>query len=168
MCTNQWDESIDGRAGNCYNIKEDKWLKGCIYAMKMYKIPASLRYFGKFHWYLRDINAKYSEERKIIADIRSGLISRDMLEEGWQEKLTQEIELLRDRLRRIERTIEEIPESREMMPCKIFLRLHFVTGLSLTETAENMNVSETTLRRIRERTAKYFEKFPPEDDKTPQ
>ncbi len=120
----------------------------------------SLLYFAKYHWYLTALNSKEAERKKILANINSGLISRDTLEEDWSERLDGEISALRNHLHAIEATIESIPETPLLLPCKLFLRLHYVVGMSMTETAEKINVSATTLRRIRDRTADYFEHFP--------
>lgn len=128
--------------------------------MRAESCPDSLLYFARYGWYLRALNSKEAERRKIKADINSGLISRDTLEEDWAEKLREETAAIRRRLHAIEATVESMPETPTLLPCKLFLRLHFVVGMSMTETAEKINVSATTLRRIRDRAAAYFEKFP--------
>lgn len=128
--------------------------------MKYERYPEPLLYFAKYGWYLRALNSKKAERRKINADINSGLISRDTLDEDWNERINLEIENIRENLHRIESTIEGMPETPSLLPCKLYLRLHFVVGMSMTETAEKLNVSATTLRRIRDRAADYFGKFP--------
>jgi len=67
---------------------------------------------------------------------------------------------LKQRCHEIEAEIEKIPDTDQLLPCKLFLRLHFVFGLTMTETAEKMNVSETTLRRIRDRLIRYYDEYP--------
>ncbi len=129
--------------------------------MRLYNIPNSLLYFSRYNWYLRALNTKKAERRKILADINSGLISRDTLESDWQKALEGEIVELKKRLHDIESTIESIPETPNLLPCKLFMRLYFVLGMSMTDTAEKMNVSLSTLRRIRDRAARHFEDFPP-------
>ncbi len=129
--------------------------------MRLYNYPNSLLFFSRYDWYLRALNTKSAERRKILSDINSGLISRDTLDEDWSRQLESEIEALKERLHSIEFAIDAIPETPELLPCKLFLRLHFVCGMSMTETAEKLNVSQTTLRRIRDRAAKHFEDYPP-------
>lgn len=129
--------------------------------MRLYNYPNSLLYFSRYNWYLRALNTKTAERRKILADINSGLISRDTLDEDWNRQLEAELDALKKRLNSIEFTVNAIPETPELLPCKLFLRLHFICGMSMTETAEKLNVSQTTLRRIRDRAAKHFEDFPP-------
>ncbi|MBQ9920546.1 MAG: hypothetical protein IJO52_00020 [Clostridia bacterium] len=129
--------------------------------MRLYNIPNSLLYFSRYNWYLRALNTKKAERRKILADINSGLISRDTLDSDWQKSLESEIIDLKKRLHDIESTIEGIPETPNLLPCKLFMRLYFVLGMSMTETAEKMNVSLSTLRRIRDRAARHFDDFPP-------
>ncbi len=131
--------------------------------MKYERYTEPLLYFAKYGWYLRALNSKKAERRKINADINSGLISRDTLDEDWSVRIDREIEDIRKNLHRIEATIEAMPETPSLLPCKLYLRLHFVVGMSMTETAEKLNVSATTLRRIRDRAADYFGKFPVPD-----
>ena len=130
--------------------------------MRMYHYANSLAYFSAYNWYLRSLNAKNAERRKIRADIREGLISRDMLDPDWEETMDAESAALRAQLDAIEATVESMPETARLLPCKLYLRLHFISGLSVTETAEKLNVSETTLRRIRNRAARYFDEHPPQ------
>ncbi len=129
--------------------------------MRLYNIPNSLLYFSRYNWYLRALNTKKAERRKILADINSGLISRDTLDSDWQKALECEIIELKKRLHNIESTIAAIPETPNLLPCKLFMRLYFVLGMSMTDTAEKMNVSLSTLRRIRDRAARHFDDFPP-------
>ena len=117
-----------------------------------------LFFFERYKWYLKALNSKKAEKSKIIRDIRNGLISRDILDDGWEERADKDIRRYKRRLRDIEATIESVPETAQLMPCKIFLRLHFVMGMSLTEVSEKMNVSLSTVRRIKSRTEDYFEK----------
>ncbi len=131
--------------------------------MRIFNYDNELQYFSRYNWYLRSLNAKKAERRKILADISSGLISRDTLDEDWEAQLEREADEISEKLRAIERTIDEIPETPSLLPCKLFLRLHFVSRLNMTETAEKLNVSESTLRRIRDRAIRYFEENPPEN-----
>ncbi len=110
---------------------------------------------------MRALNSKSAERRKILADINSGLISRDTLDEDWSASLESEISELKKKLHDIEFTVDSIPETPVLLPCKLFLRLHFICGMSMTDTAEKLNVSLTTLRRIRDRAARHFDNFPP-------
>lgn len=120
----------------------------------------SLAYFAKYQWILRMIEAKEAEKRQIRAKINAGFVTRDSLDENWESKLDASIEEEKKKLKEIEFVIASLPETNELLPCKLFLRLYYVAGCTLTETAQNMNVSETTLRRIRKRTSDYFEKYP--------
>lgn len=129
--------------------------------MRLYTYPSSLLFFSRYDWYLRALNTKNAERHKILADINSGLISRDTLDEDWSKTLSSEIETLKKHLHDIEFTIDSIPETPLLLPCKLFMRLHFICGMTMTETAEKLNVSQTTLRRIRDRAARHFEDFPP-------
>ncbi len=129
--------------------------------MSLYNIPNSLLYFSRYNWYLRSLNTKEAERRKVLADIRSGLISRDTIDEGWQDSLNNEIDELKKRLYDIEFTVKSMPETPELLPCKLFLRLHFIMGMTMTDTAETMNISLSTLRRIKDKAAMHFENFPP-------
>ncbi len=129
--------------------------------MRLYNYPTSLLFFSRYDWYLRALNSKNAERKKILADINSGLISRDTLDENWSRNLESEIESLRKRLHDIEYTVNAMPETPELLPCKLFLRLHFICGMSMTDTAGEMNVSQSTLRRIRDRAARHFDDFPP-------
>lgn len=129
--------------------------------MRTYNVPSSLLYFSRYAWYLRALNTKKAERRKILADIDSGLISRDTLDSDWQKSLEREIAELKARMHDIEFTVDSIPETPQLFPCKLFLRLYFILGMSMTETAEKMNVSISTLRRIRNTAARHFADFPP-------
>ena len=119
-----------------------------------------LRYFERYRWYLQALNSKNAEFAKIKADISSGLISRDTYDENWQRKLRREIRILKRAINSIEFTINSIPETLDMLPCKLFLHLHYVVGLNMTETAEKLNVSESTVRRLRSRAEDYFKDIP--------
>lgn len=128
--------------------------------MRRYKPTDPLSYFAKYRWYLRALNAKKAERAKILADINSGEISRDTLDKHWGEQIKDEMKNLRRKLSQIEQAVESIPETPELLPCKLFLRLYFILGMSMTDTAEKMNISISTARRIRERASEYFETFP--------
>jgi len=124
------------------------------------KHSKSLFYFEKYRWYLQALNTKIAEYKKINSDIASGLMSRDTVDDNWQRKLKREIRQLKKRLNYIEFTVNSLPETAELLPCKLFLQLHFILGLNLTETAEKMNVSISTVRRIRDRAERHFEDVP--------
>ncbi len=113
-------------------------------------------YFARYRWYLRALDSKRAEKSKILADIRSGLVTRDVLDEDWEKRYDCDIKHYKRRLREIDAVIDSIPETAQLLPCKIFLRLHYVMGMSLTDTAEKMNISISTLRRIKSRTEDYF------------
>ena len=128
--------------------------------MRQYKPSDSLSYFAKYRWYLRSLHSKKAERAKILADINEGNISRDILSPDWNERLLGEIRRLKRKLADIEFAVESIPETPELIPCKLFLRLHFISGMTLTQTADKMDVSLSTLRRIRDRASKYFDTYP--------
>ena len=121
-------------------------------------------FFERYTWYLRLLKAKESERRKIASDINSGLINRDAVDPDWEKSISAEIGRLRAKLRRVEEVIDMIPETPSLMPCKIYLRLHYIIGCTITETAMEMNVGLTTLRRIRNRCEEYFASLPPLED----
>lgn len=115
-----------------------------------------LSYFANYRWYLRALHSKRAEKAKIQTDISNGLISRDVLDPDWRQRYLCEIKYYKQKLREIEAVIDSIPETEQLLPCKIFLRLHYVMGMSLTEVGEKMNVSLSTVRRIKSRTEDYF------------
>lgn len=119
------------------------------------------QYFSKYRLYLLALNSKRTEKQRILADIKSGYAARDLIDDEWQDALSLEIGELKRRLENIEFTVDKIPDTPQLIPCKLFLRLHFIVGLNLTETAEKLNISLSTLRRIRERCELYFKEFPP-------
>lgn len=116
-----------------------------------------LSFFANYRWYLRALNSKRAEKEKMQADAVNGLINRDILDPDWRLRYDCDIKHYKRRLREIEGVIDSIPETDRLLPCKIFLRLHFVMGMSLTEVSEKMNVSLSTVRRIRSRTEDYFD-----------
>ena len=128
--------------------------------MKTVASHSSLRYFERYRWYLQALNSKNAEVAKIKADISSGLISRDTFDENWQRKLRREIRNLKRAMNNIEFTISSMPETPKLLPCKLFLHLHYIVGMSMTETAEKLNVSESTVRRLRSRAEDYFDDVP--------
>lgn len=123
-------------------------------------ISSPLEYFERYRWYLQALNSKNAEYSKVMSDINSGKASRDIADSDWQRKLRREIRGLKRSMNSIEFTVSSIPESAELLPCKLFLHLHYIVGLNLTETAEKLSVSESTVRRIRDRTERYFESVP--------
>ncbi len=128
--------------------------------MKNHKKCDPLVYFARYRWYLKALNAKKAEYKKILADINSGEISRDTLDPFWKENIKNEVKYLRRKLKDIEFTVASLPDTPELMPCKLFLRLYYISGMSMTMTAEKMNVSISTARRIKERAAKHFDTTP--------
>lgn len=128
--------------------------------MRKYKHSDPLSYFAKYKWYLKALNAKKSEYSKILADIHSGELNRDTLDPFWKERIRAEVKYLRKKLQNIETAVNSLPDTPEMIACKLFLRLHYIIGMNLTLCAEKMNVSYSTVRRIKERAARYFENFP--------
>ena len=120
-----------------------------------------LRRFENYRWQLRALRAKENEFERISRDIDEGLITRDALDPNWQDSIQREISGLREQLLLTEGLIDLILETPEMFPCRLFLRLHYILGYSLTYTAEELNVSLTTLRRIRQRCRDFFDECPP-------
>ncbi len=119
----------------------------------------SLDYFKKYGWYLKALNTKLAEYSKISSDISRGLLSRDTVDPEWQRSNRREIRELKSKMQEIVYTINSMPDRLELIPCKLFLQLHYVLGLNLTETAEKLNVSQSTVRRIRDRAGRYFENY---------
>lgn len=119
-----------------------------------------IQQFNNYQWLLRTLNTKNSEYRIISSHIAQGLASQDTLKPDWEDEINREISQLRDKLKQIEDIIISIPDTADLIPCKLFLRLYYIIGCSLTETASEMNISLSTLRRIRKRCANYFDDFP--------
>ena len=123
----------------------------------------SLRSFTNYRWLLSAIQVKDAERRRTHEQIRDGLLSRDLLDADWNTVITQEIDRLKERLRAIERAIDAMPETPELLPCKLFMRLYYLFGLSLSDTAMRMCISYSTARRLQKRCAAYFENHPTGD-----
>ncbi len=123
-------------------------------------------YFANYQWILRCIHGKELEIRQTRNRINEGLVTRDSLSLEWEKEMNAEINALRKKLKQIEFVAKSMPETPDYIPCKLYIRLYYISGYTLTETAQSMNISESTLRRIRIRACKYFERYPPEKDVT--
>ena len=119
-----------------------------------------MQQFKNYKWLLRSLNTKNTEYRKISSQIAQGIASQDTLKQDWEAEINRETTELREKLNNIENIILSIPDTADLIPCKLFLRLYYIIGCSLTETAAEMNVSLSTLRRIRNRCADYFNNYP--------
>lgn len=128
--------------------------------MNTEKSREKLIYFEKYKWYALALNGKRAEYKKALSDTAAGIVGRDSYSESWQRRIRREIRELKRAMNAIEFTIASIPDTPELIPCKLYLNLHYVVGLNITETAEKLNVSESTVRRIRDRTERYFEDIP--------
>lgn len=126
----------------------------------MYIYADYMQNLSNYRWQLRNLNSKEAELRKIRIDINNGVAARDVVDEDWETALRREISELRDSLQSTESIVANIPETPALLPCKIFLRMHYIIGCSLTETAAEIGVSLSTLRRIRERCYEYFADLP--------
>ncbi len=120
----------------------------------------SLAVFGNYRWLLSAIKVKDAERTRTKEQIRDGLISREALDDDWNLNLNRDIDRLKERLHAIEAAIEAMPETPELLPCKLFMRLYYLYGLSLSDAAMRMCVSYSTARRLQKRCAAYFENHP--------
>ncbi|MBQ8509919.1 MAG: hypothetical protein IJ493_08450 [Clostridia bacterium] len=119
-----------------------------------------LDFFANYRWYLRELAEREDARNRILSDIHSGLTSRDSYDTDWEAQIDSDIAALRKKIAGIESVIDAIPETPKLLQCKLFLRYHFILGFSLTETASRMNISLSTLRRVRIRCEEYLEKRP--------
>ncbi|HIX92868.1 MAG TPA: hypothetical protein H9681_08320 [Firmicutes bacterium] len=125
----------------------------------MYNYSKYLSRFDNYRWQLRALSAKETEYRKINSDINSGVTARDVFDPDWKKTLQSEIEALKAELAKTEHLLTLFPDTSEYIQCRLFLRLHYIIGCSMTETASEMDVSLTTLRRIRDRCVDFFDKL---------
>ena len=113
-------------------------------------------FFANYRWKVFEIAALEAELSAIRHQIDEGLASRETYDPDWEKSLTAELDAAKEYVKRVEALVSSIPETQQLLPCKLFLRLHELSGYNLTETATMMNVSLSTLRRIRDRCADYF------------
>ncbi len=114
------------------------------------------RYIENYSWQLRQIQALEAELTATRRQIDEGMVSRDTYDPDWEEKILNELELVQKKVKHSEDIVNSIPETLEMLPCKLYLRLHMLAGYNLTDTAVQIGVSLSTLTRIRQRCAGYF------------
>ena len=112
--------------------------------------------FENYRWKLFEIMAIEAELAAIRRQIDEGIASRDQYDPQWENELTAELETAKAQIKLVEDLIASIPDSPKMMPCKLFLRLHYLAGYNMTDTAVMMNVSLSTLRRIKERSIEFL------------
>ena len=122
----------------------------------MKDIKHYIQLLENYRWRLCKISALEAELRKIRSDIDEGISTRDSLDPDWENNLNSELKKIKSELQVVDDLVESIPQTRNLLPCKLYLRLHYIAGYSLTETAVEMNISRSTLRRIRQRCEAYF------------
>lgn len=125
----------------------------------MYNYSKYLSRFDNYKWQLRALSTKETELRKINSDINSGVAARDVFDPDWRKTLQSDIDSLKSELSETERLLTLFPDTSEYIQCKLFLRLHYIIGCSMTETATEMDVSLSTLRRIRDRCVDFFDRL---------
>ena len=113
--------------------------------------------FESYRWRLCELKSLEAQISKVRADNNNGVASLCSLDPESEKQLSQEYESQRAVLKRIDGIVDGIPETKQLLPCKLFLRLHYISGYTLTETAAEMGVSLSTLDRIRRRCVEYFE-----------
>ena len=109
-----------------------------------------------YQWLLRMLSSSEAEYRTISRQIDEGLPSEDVHDPEWKRKISCEQQKIREKLRTAQQIIADIPDSPELIPCKLFLKDHYILGMSLTRTAAEMGVSVSTIRRIKDRCFHYF------------
>ncbi len=119
--------------------------------------PKSDELFENYRWRLRELQSLEAELKKVRIDINDGLPSRYTVDPECEARLKSEYSSKKSELIQIDKLIESIPETKRMLPCKLYLRLHYLSGYSLTDTAGEMGISLSTLRRIRKRCDDYFD-----------
>lgn len=122
----------------------------------MYNYTGIEQYIENYSWQLREIQALEAELKATRRQIDEGMVSRDTYDPNWEQKILDELELVQKNVKHSEDIVNSIPETVEMLPCKLYLRLHMLAGYNLTDTAVQMGVSLSTLTRIRQRCAEYF------------
>ena len=97
--------------------------------------------------------ANCETQYKIISrQIDEGSAAEDVVDPDWKNKISAEAKNIRDKLR----LVADIPDSPELLQCKLFLRNHYILGMSLTNTAADMDVSISTIRRVKDRSFHYL------------
>ena len=113
--------------------------------------------FESYRWRLRKIDALEAELRKVRHDIGEGVASRFSVDKDCEKHLNEEIAAQKQQLKCIDGIIDAIPDTKQLLPCKLYLHLHYISGYTLTNTAIEMGVSLSTIDRIRKRCAEYFQ-----------
>ena len=113
--------------------------------------------FESYRWRVCELKSLEAQINKVRVDNDNGVASLCSLDPESEMRLTQEYESQKAILKQIDGLVDGIPETKQLLPCKLFLRLHYVSGYTLTETAGEMGVSLSTLDRIRHRCIQYFE-----------
>ncbi len=110
-----------------------------------------------YQWRLRELQTKKSEQTITQSKIDDYIASSELINENWDEKLSDDIAKLHHALVTIEHIVTSIPETSELLPCKIYLRMRYILGCTLTEIALEMGISISTLRRIRIKSERYLD-----------
>lgn len=115
-----------------------------------------MQLFENYRWRLRELKTCESEFYINSRHIDEGIVAQDTSDPDWERHLSDETQKIREQLKKTEQLIAEIPDTPKLIRCKMFLKLHYIHGLTMTETACEMEVSTSTLRRIRRYCFHYF------------
>ena len=113
--------------------------------------------FESYRWRLCELKSLEAQINKVRADNDNGVASLYTLDPESENRLEQEYEAQKTILKQIDGLVDGIPETKRLLPCKLYLRLHYISGCTLTDTANEMGISLSTLDRIRHRCSEYFE-----------
>lgn len=115
-----------------------------------------IRLLMSYQWLLRALANCETQYKTISRQIDEGIAAEDVAEPEWRAKIADKAKNIRAKLRLAQQIVADIPDSPELLPCKLFLKNHYILGLSLTHTAAEMGVSVSTVHRIKDRCFHYF------------
>ena len=115
-----------------------------------------IRLLMSYQWLLRALANCESQYKIISRHIDEGSAAEDVVDPDWKNKISAEAKNIRDKLRLAQQIVADIPDSPELLQCKLFLRNHYILGMSLTNTAADMDVSNSTIRRVKDRSFHYL------------
>lgn len=122
----------------------------------MCKLSKVNELFENYRWLLRELNVLKAEIKKVQLDNHEGLASRSTIDPNCEDRLRAEYNAKKSSLVQIEQFLDRMPNTKPMLQCKLYLRLHYLAGYNLTETAMEMDVSLSTLNRIKQRCDEYL------------
>ena len=101
-----------------------------------------IRLLMSYQLLLRALANCETQYKMISRQIDEGSAAEDVVDPDWKNKISAEA--------------KNIPDSPELLQCKLFLRNHYILGMSLTNTAADMDVSISTIRRVKDRSFHYL------------